>query len=555
MATVLCTSSHGRAPGFNITITFRNQPDAIASFIDHVLRQLPSKKFLELVDAVGQESGQDLDDAQFYAKISAKIASLKSRLNIIKIIKLIRFQKQLLEKQLRSLLGDIKVVHHCLEIGTPGTYASTIRDHIKGNVYALLERSNATDILQAQSLNPSNGFKGYDKYVSLNDYEPISAEIPDNHIDLIICTIGLHHVPPHKLDAFITSIKRILRPGGIFLLREHNAHTPELVSLAYTAHSIFNAIIPQETLDTELKEVRNFNALAYWKDLLETHKFAVSSEEYLQNGDPTLNTFIKCTKKSITTQDQELSASLQAQQHADYSRDRTQTYLTTPEWINVDTAQHYSTYITKIPFYEFPYMAHVNTFWKTFSESWRCAAQEKGGNAKMFLSPNIIFNYTLMNIFIGAFMTIEYTAKAAISWPIRAMLSGIEATTLLALVHDPKNEISNIDPSSIISKESYDGDIKLVSIPRYMQFLISVKKLMGSSVTFIKIANNEQILCKVRYKNDIPFKTSWVQKFTWNMPTLPDYTYAAYLVPVKELKEFIFMLEQLGGELLYIHDF
>jgi hypothetical protein len=158
-----------------------------------------------------------------------------------------------------------------------------------------------------------------------------------------------------------------------------------------------------------------------------------------------------------------------------------------------------------------------------------------------------------MNVFIGTFMTIEYTTKAVISWPIRAMMSGVEATTLLALIHDPKNEISDID-SSITTKEIYEGDLKLVSISRYMQFLKSVKKILGSSVTFIKIANNQNILCKIRYKNDMQLRASWVQKFTWKMPTI-DYIYAAYLIPVKELKDFVFTLEQLGGELLYIHDF
>jgi SAM-dependent methyltransferase len=552
IATFFSISSYGQDPSFNLNSVFNHQPEAIASFIDHVLRQLPSKKVIEIIDNI-KINEHDLDDAKLYENICTKIASLRSRLDIIKIIKLISFQKQLLEKQLRALLTDVHVIGNCLEIGTPGTYASTIRDCIKGDVYALLAKSNVTDIIQAQSFKISNSFKGYDKYVALNDYEPISIEIADNQIDLIICTIGLHHVPPCKLDNFIASIKRVLRPGGFFLLREHNAHSPELISLAYAAHSIFNAVIPQENLDTELKEVRNFNALVYWKNLLEKHGFDLGTEEYLQEGDSTLNTFIKCIKKSVTKQDQELSASFKAQQYTDYSRDSAQTYLTTPEWNNVDAAQHYGDYINKIPFYEFPYMAHVNTFWKTFLESWRCAAKEKGGNINMLLSPNILFNYTFMNVFIGTFMTIEYTTKAVISWPIRAMMSGVEATTLLALIHDPKNEISDID-SSITTKEIYEGDLKLVSISRYMQFLKSVKKILGSSVTFIKIANNQNILCKIRYKNDMQLRASWVQKFTWKMPTI-DYIYAAYLIPVKELKDFVFTLEQLGGELLYIHDF
>ena len=548
-----CTAAYGQDSSNRLASVFNNQGKEIASFTDNVLRQFPSEVITELAQAIQKESTGAIDDAQFYEKLCTRLKPLRSRLDIFRIIKLVRFQKNLLKQQILTLLGGKPVVNHCLEIGTPANYASTIRDQIKGDIHVLTEKALATDALQAHSLNPLNGFKGYNQHTALNNYEPISSSIPDNHFDLIICTIGLHHVPPGKLPAFIDSIKRVLRPGGIFLLREHNAYTPELVSLAYAAHSVFNAIIPQETTAADVQEIRNFHALEYWKNTLEHHGFSIGSEELLQDYDTTLNTFIKCTKKCVTPKDLIINASAQALQHADYSRDSVQTYLTTPEWNNVDSAQQYGTYINKIPFYEFPYMAHVATFWKTFFASWHCAAQAKGGNIPMLLSPNIVFNYALMNVFIGTFMTVEYTAKAIVSWPIRAMLSGVEATTLLALVHDPLNEIAS-DPS-IIVKENYDGSIKLVSIPRYLEFLSSIKKLMNSSVTFIKIANNEHILCKIRYTKDIEAKPSWIQKFTWKMPTIPDYTYAAYYVPVHELKEFITVLHAPESELLYIHDF
>jgi SAM-dependent methyltransferase len=546
---------HGQAPCYNLISVFTNQREEITSFINNVLRQLPANKILELVDCLKQESKYELDDVQLYEKMCNKIMPLRSYLDITKIINLTNFQKNILGKQIESLLGDVSTMQNCLEIGTPGTYLSTIKNStINGEICVLLEQPKITDLFQAHSWDPFNGFKGYSKCIDLNNYEPISSEIPDNHFDLIVCTIGLHHVPSSKLDAFITSINRVLCPGGIFLLREHNAHSKELELLAYAAHSLYNAIIPQETTKAEIQEVRNFKSLTYWKTLLQDYGFTISPEEYLQDGDSTLNTFIKCTKKCITPEEQILAASMIAKRHIDYSRDSAQTYLTTPEWNNVDAAQQYGTYITKIPFYEFPYMAHVKTFWKTFFDSWCCAAHEKGGHMKLLLSSNIFSNYILMNVFIGAFMTVEYSVKALVSLPIRTMFSGVEATTLLALIRDPYNELSSID-SSIIVKENYEGSIKLVSIPRYMQFLTSIKKIMNSSITFVKIANNENIVCKIRYKTNKPFNSTAIQKFTWQMPTLPEYIYAAYLVPVQELKEFVRVVEQQDGELLYIHDF
>ncbi len=540
---------------YHLSSVFNNQSAQIASFIDHVLRQLPSHTVIEVAKKIMMNTNnQELTDEQFYEKLCKHIQPFKSSFDIMKVIKLIRFQKNLLAKQIEDLLKDTPHIHNCLEIGTPATYASTIKNRIDGEIYALLENRKVTDVLQAHSFNPFNGFKGYHHALNLNTYEPISSDIPDNNFDVIICTIGLHHVPPHKLDAFVESLKRVLRPGGKFLLREHNACTAALISLAYAAHSIYNALIPQETLEAERSEMRNFHALIYWKQLLEKHGFEIAPEEYLQEGDSTFNTFIRCTKKSSTFEDHVIQASAQALNHKEYARDSAQTYLTTPEWNNVDTTQQYGSYITKTPFYEFPYMAHVKTFWRTFAQSWRCAAQDKGSNLKVLFSPNLFLNYTLMNLFIGTFMTIEYSAKAAISLPIRALFSGVEASTLLALIHDPDNELANIDPSLIV-KAHYDGSIKLVSIPRYMQFLATIKKLQKSSITFIKIANNEKIICKIRYKEDVQNLSAWNAKFTWKMPTLPEYTYAAYLVPVKDLKIFMGSVEQSNGELLYIHDF
>ncbi len=350
LLSILPITLQGYSPSSNLDSVFNHQRTEIASFIDHVLRQLPSDKVLKIIDTI-PEAEINLNDAQWYEKLCDKLAPLRSRTDIIQILKLIRFQKQLLKKQIEMLLNDTNTIRHCLEIGTPGTYASTIKDRIKGTIYALTDRPAINDILQARSFNPFNGFKGYNNHVSLNDYQPIGSEIPDNTIDLIICTIGLHHCPPSKLEAFINSIKRVLRPGGIFLLREHNAHSPELIALAYAAHSIYNAIIPQESVDAEMNEMRNFHSLAYWKELLEHQGFSISPEEYLQDGDTTLNTFIKCTKKCVTSQDQIMSASLRALQHSEYVRSSEQTYLTAPEWNNVDASQQYGTYISSTPFF------------------------------------------------------------------------------------------------------------------------------------------------------------------------------------------------------------
>ena len=52
---------------------------------------------------------------------------------------------------------------------------------------------------------------------------------------------GLHHLPPDRLSAFLEQVKRVLRPSGLFIVREHDA-SPELMPMLDLAHSVFNAV-------------------------------------------------------------------------------------------------------------------------------------------------------------------------------------------------------------------------------------------------------------------------------------------------------------------------
>src|SRR5438445_6744980 len=93
IASIFVTMIHGQAPHYNLISVFTNQREEITSFINNVLRQLPAKKMLELVDCLKQESKYELDDVQLYEKMCNKIMPLRSCLDITKIINLINFQK------------------------------------------------------------------------------------------------------------------------------------------------------------------------------------------------------------------------------------------------------------------------------------------------------------------------------------------------------------------------------------------------------------------------------------------------------------------------------
>jgi ubiquinone/menaquinone biosynthesis C-methylase UbiE len=522
-----------------------------SGFLTHVLRQLSAEKFYELVDSqIMQPQAQD--DAQIYRELLQKLPSIKPYFPFYKKLQALKNQKKELTRQALELLTDIPTISNCLEIGTPGTYANAISKHIpiSGTLYAMNEKKQLTDAVQAPSYNPLKGFTAYDIFLPLNNYEPISNQVPDKSIDLVICFIGLHHIPLEKIDAFIASIHRVLRPGGVFLLRDHDCKDAQMESIISSAHSIFNIIMNQDSLATEQAEFRNFQKLNYWIELLEKNGFETDHQRVLQAGDPTLNTMLKFTKKAVTHDDTLATISHDLQHTKDYKLDILQTYLTAPEWYNVDSSQEYGKFIEHTPFYNFPYLNNVKNYWKIFNNSWR-VARSKQGTLALLTSP-----YTLMSIFIGAFMTIEYSAKALISWPIRAMYN-VDPSPIKVLIEDPLHEISNVDARINLLKEYSGTSFALVELPRNKEFFQIIEKLEKSEITLQEIAGQKEILVKVLVSDNhsIPELEGCRQEYRWKVPTKPSHSFIALTVDATKLKNVLKSLKQQDIQILHIHDF
>ena len=355
--------------------TIFNNPELrqqFAPFIDNILRQVSSEKFYHLIDSL---SPVKQNDANFYSALLKKIHTVKPKVSLYYQFRSLQHQKKELTKQIITLLEGKNRIEGSIEIGTPGTYTSSLKRTITitGPIYASTEQQNITDRIQC------NGMLPYDSFIPLQDYEPITAgSIPDNSVDLVLCVIGLHHIPQEKLAAFIASIARIIRPGGTFILRDHDCRSAEILSIAHVAHSVYNLLIPTVSLYEELHEYRNFNNLEHWINLVEHHGFLAGPQRLLQAGDPTLNTMIKFTKIAISPQDKLNQITHNLHQSPGYERDIMQTYLSAPEWNSVDSSQEYATFIEHTPFYAFPYFASIASYWKVFRESWKVAAQKKG---------------------------------------------------------------------------------------------------------------------------------------------------------------------------------
>jgi len=115
--------------------------------------------------------------------------------------------------------------------------------------------------------------------------------IPTNTVDLVTINQGLHHIPPGNLFEFLMEVKRILRPDGIFIIREHDLQMSSDVGKASypmldIAHSIFNAVtgVP---VKAEAEEIRAFRPITEWRAILAKIGFTDTMVSEVEDGDPT----------------------------------------------------------------------------------------------------------------------------------------------------------------------------------------------------------------------------------------------------------------------------
>ncbi len=134
------------------------------------------------------------------------------------------------------------------------------------------------------------------KFVPLNNYQPWT-EFKENSVEVISCFIGLHHSPADKLDGFVASILRTLKPGGKFILRDHDAHSPQMVHMVALAHDVFNAGL-NVTWQKNQEEIRLFKSLAQIDQYLNERGLERSGPALYQTGDPTKNALTMYLKKA-----------------------------------------------------------------------------------------------------------------------------------------------------------------------------------------------------------------------------------------------------------------
>src|SRR5205085_3573259 len=86
------------------------------------------------------------------------------------------------------------------------------------------------------------------------------------------------------------------RPGGAFIVRDHDVLDEDVRALVSLAHTVFNAGLG-EPWEANRDELRHFGSVDFWVRELDAAGFDDSGHRVLQENDPTDNTLLCFVKR------------------------------------------------------------------------------------------------------------------------------------------------------------------------------------------------------------------------------------------------------------------
>ncbi len=268
--------------------------DDFYRFLQTVYHLYPEHEFHQLIiDACRNYD----DDQSIYEAVAERLPGIKPFLSeLTYALPALSTQKKEMMRQTVEILPARPGYDGYLEIGSTGRYVKKLKKAL--NIHEPVFVTN--DVVPDNSppeIMERGGLKQVGRFFKLNDYEPIpDSWIADESLDLVTCYIGLHHCPREKLGAFIDSIRRVLRPGGQFVLRDHDAGTDDMRTFVALVHTVFNAGLGV-SWGEDRKELRLFEGIDFWVGEITARGFTDSGKRLLQAHDPSLNTLLCFTRE------------------------------------------------------------------------------------------------------------------------------------------------------------------------------------------------------------------------------------------------------------------
>jgi SAM-dependent methyltransferase len=267
--------------------------DAFYRFLQSIYRLYPEDRFHALIKESCSELGSD---EAIYRHLQRQLPGIKPfHADLSYALPSLFKQKDEMARQTLELLGDTREVTGYMEIGSTGRYISELRKRMYVREPVVLVNDVApgwtpVDIVER------GGLRKIGRFTPLSDYAPLAPHLGDGAFELVTCYVGLHHCPLEKLDAFVASIVRVLKPGGLFILRDHDVASSEMNTFVSLAHTVFNAGLGVPWVQNEA-ELRFFRPIDDWIAYLGSRELRHTGKQLLQANDPSDNVLLAFRKE------------------------------------------------------------------------------------------------------------------------------------------------------------------------------------------------------------------------------------------------------------------
>ena len=262
--------------------------DAFYRFLQAVFHTVPEDRLHHLIR---EACRLHRDEESVFRHIQREFGSIKPLLaDLTYALPALFKQKQEMARQTLQVVGERRQFTGYAEIGSKGRYYRSLAAlfRITGPKIFVDEKPQTfspVDIMERGQVGKLG------THVALDDYAPLPDSIADQSLDFVGCYVGLHHMTLERLGGFLASIRRVLRPGGLFIVRDHDVRDENGRALVSLAHTVFNAGLG-ETWETNAAELRCFESVDTWVRRLDAAGFDDGGHRVLQDNDPTDNTLL-----------------------------------------------------------------------------------------------------------------------------------------------------------------------------------------------------------------------------------------------------------------------
>lgn len=277
--------AEGAGSNFRSVYLDTAERDRFYLFLQNVFHLYPEDRFHQRILELTKEKG---DDRAVYEALLEELPRLRPLLAPLRYdLPALRKQKEEMTAQALTFLGPAPAVNGYMEVGSPGRYWAGLEGRVRlgGPVYIFHDAPLSYSL---PDMMERGGPAKPGISLPMGDYEPVPASVPDSSLDLVVVFIGFHHAPAAKLAPFVASLRRVLRPGGRMLVRDHDVDSRKQEVLTALAHDVFNAglLIPWEET---ARQVRLFRSVRGWTAYLSAAGFKRSERLLAQPHDPTNN--------------------------------------------------------------------------------------------------------------------------------------------------------------------------------------------------------------------------------------------------------------------------